>query len=38
MRGHWMRARMFVYALSPMEEYAQYAKSLAGVEEDIAEP
>ena len=31
-------ARMFVFALSPMEEYVQYAKSLAGIEEDIVEP
>ncbi len=31
-------ARMVVFGSSPLEEYASYAKSLAGVEEEILEP
>jgi len=31
-------ARMVVYAASPLEEYAGYAKTLAGLEEDLPEP
>ncbi len=31
-------ARRFVLALSPLEEFVQYAKSLAGIDEDISEP
>jgi len=31
-------ARMVVYGLSPLEGYAGYAKNLAGLKEDLAEP
>ncbi|MBI4963208.1 MAG: 4-hydroxyphenylacetate 3-hydroxylase [Desulfomonile tiedjei] len=31
-------ARMVVFGSSPLEEYAGYAKSLAGIEEEIPEP
>ena len=31
-------ARMVLYHMSPLEEYVDYAKALAGVDEDISEP
>ncbi|MEW6111633.1 MAG: 4-hydroxyphenylacetate 3-hydroxylase C-terminal domain-containing protein, partial [Thermodesulfobacteriota bacterium] len=31
-------ARMVVFGASPLEEYAGYAHSLAGIEEDLPEP